>query len=308
MKPRRLDRIARIFFVLLFSVGLALALFPIVGSLLFDQQNSRATVAYASFAEDEQNAQQLANIQVAAHSYNETLLEYAQTTGSSGIQGVNTTVFPGLSEQAYQETLNADGSGVMGTVSVPSIGVELPIYHGTSTEALSRGAGHLEGTSLPVGGMGTHSVITGHSGLITQRMLTDLEQVQVGEHFYIKTGGETLTYEVNQIHSIDPYDISDLGIDSSHDYVTLMTCTPYGLNTERLVVRGERVAGDLEAIESLPDGSVPTLAEEWIDVYIGAVTLLLAIGMVVVLIVLQRHFVRKRHRFVSRTKEGTIHE
>lgn len=141
----------------------------------------------------------------------------------------------------YQSLLDA-GNGVMGAIRIPRISVNLPIYHGTSEESLASGSGHLYGTSLPVGGKSTHSVITGHRGLVTALMFTRLDEMKKGDFFYIEIMNETLGYEVDNISVIDPSDVSKLKIRKGEDRVTLMTCTPYGINTQRLLVSGHRVS------------------------------------------------------------------
>ena len=142
--------------------------------------------------------------------------------------------------QRYRNTLDAI-AGVMGTVDIPKIGVRLPIYHGTSQQALARGAGHLFGTSLPVGGSSTHTVITAHRGLVKDEMFTHLDEMAVGDEFIFKVEGMTLRYRVDRITVIEPDDINDLRIVRGEDRATLMTCTPYGVNTQRLLVSGIRV-------------------------------------------------------------------
>lgn len=129
----------------------------------------------------------------------------------------------------------------MGYVEIPKISVNLPIYHGTGENSLSRGIGHLLGSSLPVGGLGTHCVLTGHSGLSGQKMFSDLNQLKIGDVFYLKTLDETLAYMVLNISTVLPEDTSKLSIDSAQDTVTLVTCTPYGVNTHRLLVQGQRI-------------------------------------------------------------------
>ncbi|WP_420868055.1 class C sortase [Bifidobacterium simiarum] len=144
-------------------------------------------------------------------------------------------------DKEYQSLLNS-GDGVMGTIRVPKVSIKLPIYHGTSEEALASGAGHLYGTSLPVGGKSTHSVITGHRGLVEALMFTRLDEMKVGDFFYIEVMGETLGYKVDRITVIEPNDPSQLKIVPGEDRVTLMTCTPYGVNTHRLLISGHREA------------------------------------------------------------------
>lgn len=146
-----------------------------------------------------------------------------------------------VSDKRYLSMLDA-GEGVMGSVDIPRIGVDLPIYHGTSESTLELGAGHLYGSSLPVGGKGTHAVITGHRGLIKALMFTRLDELKKGDSFYIKVMGETLGYKVDRVSVIEPSDVSKLRIVEDEDRVTLMTCTPYGVNTHRLLVSGLRAA------------------------------------------------------------------
>ena len=142
-------------------------------------------------------------------------------------------------DKEYQSLLDS-GDEVMGTIKIPKISVNLPIYHGTSQTALASGAGHLYGSSLPVGGDGTHSVITGHRGLVNAMMFTRLDEMKTGDFFYIEVMGETLGYEVDRITVINPDDTSQLKIVPGEDRVTLMTCTPYGVNTQRLLISGHR--------------------------------------------------------------------
>jgi len=143
-------------------------------------------------------------------------------------------------DKDYLSILNI--GGVMGYISIPKINVDLPIYHGTSEAVLSKGIGHLEGTSLPVGGDRTHAVLAGHTGLTYARMFTDLTELKIGDMFYIHVLNETLAYKVDQIKVVLPENTKDLSLYNGHDYVTLLTCTPYGINDHRLLVRGTRVA------------------------------------------------------------------
>lgn len=144
-------------------------------------------------------------------------------------------------DDPYWSLLDPDGSGVMGYIEIPKISVRLPVYHGTGEDALQRGIGHLAGTSLPVGGAGTHCVLSGHRGLPTALLFTDLDRLISGDRFYLHVLDETLAYEVDRIAVVEPTEVSDLLPESGADYVTLVTCTPYGVNTHRLLVRGHRV-------------------------------------------------------------------
>lgn len=141
----------------------------------------------------------------------------------------------------YNSTLNISGSGIMGYISIPVIQVELPIYHGTSEEVLNIAAGHLEGSTLPVGGANTHSVISAHRGLPSARLFTDLDKIEKGDNFTVNILDRIYTYEVEEILIVEPHEINTLAIIPNSDYVTLMTCTPYGVNTHRLLIRSHRV-------------------------------------------------------------------
>lgn len=138
----------------------------------------------------------------------------------------------------YNDLLNLKGNGVMCSIEIPCINVRLPIYHGTSKAVLEKGIGHMQQSSLPVGGVGTHSVLTGHSGLPVATLFSDLDKLVIGDTFYINVLGKRLAYKVDMIKVIEPTDVSDLTIEDDKDYVSLITCTPYGLNTHRLLVRG----------------------------------------------------------------------
>jgi sortase A len=150
----------------------------------------------------------------------------------------------------YSSLLRISGSGVMGTLEIPALGVNLPIYHGTDVNVLQIGVGHLEGSSLPVGGLGTHAVITGHRGLPSSTLLTDLDRLEVGDVFYLRVLTETLAYEVDQIRVVLPDDYGEMGIVSDRDYCTLLTCTPYGINSHRLLVRGSRTDYEEAAVRA----------------------------------------------------------
>lgn len=141
----------------------------------------------------------------------------------------------------YSKLLTIDDNPIMGTITIPSIKVDLPIYHGTSDKALAVGAGHLEGSSLPIGGIGTHAVITGHRGLPSAKLFTDLDQVVEGDYVILKVLSETITYQIDQINIVLPSEVQSLAIDPDKDLLTLVTCTPYGVNSHRMLLTGHRV-------------------------------------------------------------------
>ena len=143
--------------------------------------------------------------------------------------------------EGYYDTLDITGTGIMGYITIEKIKVELPIYHSVDDDVLQIAAGHLPGTSLPVGGVGTHSVMSGHRGLPGARLFTDLDKMEIGDVFHITVLSDVLTYQVDQIKTVKPYEVDDLAISPREDYCTLFTCTPYGINTHRLLVRGRRI-------------------------------------------------------------------
>lgn len=170
-----------------------------------------------------------------ADAYNRTLVPGASMVDAYSQEGL-------LAASAdYDSQLNLAGNGIMGYVEIPKISVNLPIYHGTENDSLERGIGHLLGSSLPVGGESTHTILSGHSGMASQKMFTDLEQLIIGDVFYLHILNETLAYQVVEINTVLPYDTSLLGIAPGEDLCTLVTCTPYGVNTHRLLVRGSRI-------------------------------------------------------------------
>ncbi|MBM6730576.1 class C sortase [Bifidobacterium pullorum subsp. saeculare] len=198
----------------------------------------------------------------AARAYNERLAASGQPvlgeakdlfSDQSGSSHASDEDSVSAQDEEYQSLLDS-GNGVMGAIRIPKISVDLPIYHGTSESALASGSGHLYGSSLPVGGESTHAVLTGHRGLVEAMMFTRLDEMKVGDYFYIDVMGETLGYKVDRITVIEPDDTSQLKIVPGEDRVTLMTCTPYGVNTHRLLVSGVRAAipGDIPDIDDAP--------------------------------------------------------
>lgn len=224
-----------IFLTLGFLAGICILLYPTFSDYWNSKTQSRAITNYEAVLENLDPADYSAIFE-AAHAYNRVLYE---------------TDFP-LTDfrevPGYYDTLRVTENDMIGYLKIDRIGVELPIYHGTSEEVLSRGVGHLEGSSLPVGGENTHSVMSAHRGLPSSKLFTDLDRIEKGDTFQIIVLDQVLTYQVDFIKVIEPTDISDLQIIEGGDYCTLFTCTPYGINTHRLLVRGVRI----ETIEEKP--------------------------------------------------------
>ena len=217
-----------IFLTLGFLVGISLLLYPAFSNYWNSKTQSRAIVDYEAVLEHLKPEDYSAMFQ-AAYDYNQALYE---------------TDYPLMDYEeipGYYDTLKLPGSSIIGYVKIDKIGVELPIYHGTSDEVLNVGVGHLEGTSLPVGGENTHSVMSAHRGLPSAKLFTDLDRLEPGDTFQITVLDQVLTYQVDQVKVITPTEVEDLLIAEGKDYCTLFTCTPYGINTHRLLVRGIRI-------------------------------------------------------------------
>mgnify|MGYP000431189895 CR=1 FL=1 len=217
-----------IILILIFLVGLSVMLYPTVSDYVNQRHQSRALASYDETVNEMSDADYTAYFE-AADAYNQRL---AATPNS---------FFTPEQVSGYDETLDVSGTGIMGYITIPRIGVELPVYHGTSDGVLQVAAGHLEGSSLPVGGAGTHAVISAHRGLPSAKLFTNLDELEAGDTFTITVLDRVLTYEVDQISIVLPTETDNLKVVDGKDYVTLMTCTPYGINSHRLLVRGRRI-------------------------------------------------------------------
>lgn len=213
-------------------LALGIAVYPLASNFCSEKYRSLVETKYTKAVEKLDDTEIIA-AKGSAQAYNATLSTVTDNAYSREALAQAT--------ESYDELLNIRGDGIMGYVEIPKISVDLPIYHGTDESSLNRGTGHLLGSSLPIGGKGCHCVITGHSGLAGQKMFSDLDQLKLGDVFYLKTLDETLAYMVLNISTVLPEDTSKLSIDPAQDTVTLVTCTPYGVNTHRLLVQGQRI-------------------------------------------------------------------
>ena len=254
---------SKIMIVILFIAGLSLLLYPFVANQWNNYRQKRLMSNYDQVVA-EKEAAGLIDYEAekeAAVAYNNGLLPsiLPDAFADEEIRG---------EDEAYQVCLNIAGDGIMGTVEIPKIKIKLPIFHGTSEEVLEKAAGHLTGSSLPVGGENTHAVITAHRGLPSAALFTDLDKMKEGDHFLLHVLNDTLCYEVDKITVIEPEDTEALSVEDGKDLVTLVTCTPYGVNSHRMLVRGHRVPYDPEvfADESIPlsDMSLHTNYVLWI--------------------------------------------
>ena len=222
--------------LLVIAIGLLVLFYPTISNFLIMKNASRVVGNYdnaVNALSDEQYQQILA----AAHAYNERL-----SAESSGLtDALAGAVDTESTNDEYMKLLNVNGDGMMGYLTVPRLKETMPIYHGTAEEVLQVGVGHLEQTSLPVGGASTHAALSGHRGLPTAKLFTDLNLMQVGDKFYLKILKDTYAYQVDNIVTVLPTDTKELAIESGKDQVTLITCTPYAVNTHRLLVRAHRV-------------------------------------------------------------------
>ena len=221
-----------IILLLVLVLGLGLLLYPTVSDYWNEKSQSKAIASYEKSL-NTLDRQKIAELWLAAEDYNRKL-----------DQQNNIHKLTDLELTTYRSLLDVTGTGIMSYLQIPKIAVNLPIYHGTSETILQVGIGHLEWSSLPVGGLGTHAVISGHRGLRSAKLLTDLDQLLLGDIFMIKVLNQTLTYKVDQIKTVLPDQMEDLKIVDNQDLITLFTCTPYGINSHRLLVRGHRVSNE----------------------------------------------------------------
>ncbi len=213
---------------LLFWAGFLICIFPVISNMVERQRQADAVATYRQTMEKE-DEKEIEEKWRQANEYNEMLFQ-----AKGGI--VEET-----EEKKYEELLNIHGTDIMGSLEIPKIQVELPIYHGTEDEVLSNGIGHLEGTSLPIGGENTHSVLTGHRGLPSSKLLVRLDEMKIGDLFFIHTYKEVMAYKVEDIMVVKPEDTAWMEIKGEKDLVSLVTCTPFGINSHRLIVTGRRV-------------------------------------------------------------------
>ena len=227
-------KLMRIVLILIFITGLGILLYPIISNLLMNIFQTTAIQEY-NYTVEQMQQERIEEILSEARIYNE--------------QFKNTVVVDPFSQEAessvnseYNEILNIDGT--MGYIEIPKIDVNLPIFHGTSEEVLKKGVGHIDTTPLPIGGEGNHSVLSAHRGLPSAKLFTDLDKLEIGDVFIIKMLTETLVYKIDQIKVVEPTDTQYLQAEEGEDYITLITCTPYAINTHRMLVRGTRIDTD----------------------------------------------------------------
>ena len=265
-----------IILILVFFVGLSVMLYPTISDYVNQLHQTRAVANYAA------DVDKLSDADYSAY------FEAADAFNAQIAADPDALYFPDRFP-SYESTLDVTGTGIMGYITIEKIGVELPIYHGTSDAVLQVAAGHLEGTSLPVGGASTHAVISAHRGLPSAKLFTDLDKLIAGDTFVLRVLDETLTYEVDQILIVEPYELDALAIEEGRDYCTLVTCTPYGINTHRLLVRGHRVANAEEAVQI-------RVTADAIQIEPLLIAPLVAVPMLLILLVVLLVSTRKKRR------------
>lgn len=261
-----------IILVLIFLIGLSVLLYPAISNYFTRRSQVKMIARYnetvSGITQEDYDA-----IFASAEDYNKRLRE---TSGS---------FYEPEKVTGYRTELDITGTGIMGYIAIPRIQVELPIYHGTSEETLNSAAGHLEGTSLPVGGVGTHCVLSAHRGLPSAKLFTNLDKLEKGDIFTITVLNRLLTYEVDQIRVTEPEDVRELQIQEGEDYCTLVTCTPYGINTHRLLVRGRRIDNELsrEPVSIVSDSEQVTPV-----IVVSVLAALILLALLITFIVLSR--------------------
>lgn len=273
--------ISTIFIILIFLAGLGFISYPTVSNLWNQAHQSRAIATYSEQVEKLDDSENKAMLK-AARKYNKSLLKKSDHWKLSK-----------KDKKKYESLLDVSGTGIMGYIEIPKIDCSLPVYHGTDEGALQIAIGHLEGSSLPVGGKSTHSVLSGHRGLPSARLFTDLDQMEEGDIFILNVLGRKLAYEVDQIKVVLPEEMSDLEVIEGQDLCTLVTCTPYGINTHRLLVRGHRTKYVEEKVE---EQKVQTKKVDIRLVAAGAAGALVLIIIIIVVVVKRRRRRRDQQR------------
>ena len=283
MKKKILSRLSTFMIILIFLAGVSFLAYPTVSNLWNQAHQSRAIATYSKQVEkldDSENKKMLK----AARKYNKSLLKKSDHWKLSK-----------KDKKKYESLLDISGTGIMGYIEVPKIDCSLPIYHGTDEGALQIAIGHLEGSSLPVGGKSTHCVLSGHRGLPSARLFTDLDQMEEGDIFILNILGRKLAYEVDQIRVVLPEEMSDLEIEEGKDLCTLVTCTPYGINTHRLLVRGHRT----EYVEKKVEEEQKEVQTKKTDIRLmiaGGAGILILIIIIIVIVIKRRRKRRNQQR------------
>lgn len=284
-------RSTTIIVIILFLAGLSLLLYPFVSNKWNTYRQERLMSSYEDTVAQREEAGEIdyESEWEKARAYNEALLPSILPDSFAVAEAESEA---GQVDETYMSALNLAGDGIMGSVEIPKINITLPIYHTTDKEVLEKAAGHLEGSSLPIGGESTHSVISAHRGLPSAALFTDLDRLEEGDHFLLHVLDDTLCYEVDQILTVEPDETESLAVEEGEDLVTLLTCTPYGVNSHRLLVRGHRVPYEPEVVddEMPPLGTISLHTSYFLWVVVG----LLITGAFILFLYLRERKLRQR--------------
>ncbi len=289
---KKSSKASTLFLIFFVVAGLSLLLYPSVANYVNSLHSSRAITSYndalAQLGDDAQQA-----MLDEAHAYNKKLFDDGYTL-----------ILPEPRKPSYFKLLDITGTGIMGYIEIQKLGVMLPIYHGTAEEVLQIAVGHIEGSFLPVGGENTHTVLSGHRGLPSAKLFTDLDKMTIGDTFTIKVLKEELTYEVDQILTVLPDEMDALNVVPGEDLCTLITCTPYGINTHRLLVRGHRIETPADVKSRLVPGDVLRVNAAVVAVFLGAPVLVALFILMLVKSPKQKPKKAKTTNEPKQTKEG----
>ena len=280
-------KLSSFFFGLLFLVGFGILTYPVISDQWNTYRQSKLISDYDA-AVSEMKEEDFKEAWENARAYNQTFMQNSILTDVFGIEGSDD-----IRDTEYWNVLNVTGDGIMGYITIPKINIKLSIYHGTAGDVLDTGVGHMNGTKLPIGGEGNHSVLSAHRGLPSAKLFSDIDQLTKGDRFYLHILDEDLAYEVDRIFPMiekDDYDALEeaLKVEEGQDYVTLFTCTPYGVNSHRLLVRGHRVPYDGE-LESTPVESMVQAIQNYYMLY-----LLSGMALTVLVILIMYRVMRKK--------------
>lgn len=278
--------------VLVVIAGVAILAYPIISNMMF-QNSQQELIDFYDSQINEIPEKTKDSMLEECREYNSGLLDSkVQLTDPFDADALQ------LEEHPYVDLLNQNGDGAMGSIEIPGINCKLVIYHSTEEAVLAKGVGHLQGTSLPIGGKGTHSVLSGHTGTADKELFTNLDQLETGDIFYIHVWGETLAYQVDNKEVVLPDETDSLYIDRERDLITLITCTPYGINSHRLLVRGTRIS--YEEAKKIEEQGSRVLLNTWSIQYVYAILTGILISVVIVLAII---FVYRRIHKKGKAKE-----
>ena len=266
-------KIRNIAFAVFFFIGMGITFYPMISSRWNAYRDSLLVAEYHKTVESDAGSERFREMIENARAYNQTLDVPAVPDAFS--------IREGIQDKEYESLLNESGSGMIGTVEIPAIKVNIPIYHYTTSASLEKGAGHLLGSALPVGGESTHCVVSAHRGLPNQKLFTDLNLVKDGDVFYFHVLDQTVAYEVDQILTVEPSQVESLSVVKGEDYATLVTCTPYAVNTHRLLVRGHRIPYSEEEYKETVKNAIPRSDKNYMMMQALCVVIGIAIAVII---------------------------